>query len=63
MSVKYFLIEQHRSPIQLIYFFLLRKLRVFKRGASPSFLISFPLSLEGEGDTGGEGDMITKGYN
>jgi len=32
---------------------------VFKRGFRPSFLLSLPLSLEGEGDTGGEGDMIT----
>ncbi len=38
---------------------------VFKRGVNPSFLISFPLSLEGEGDTGGEGDnkYQSKGYN
>ncbi len=26
------------------------------RGAKPLFLVSFPLSLEGEGDKGGEGD-------
>jgi hypothetical protein len=29
---------------------------VSKRGESPSFLFSSPLSIEGEGDKGGEGD-------
>jgi len=31
---------------------------VFKRGISPSSKNLFPLSLKGEGDTGGEGDRI-----
>jgi hypothetical protein len=32
-------------------------LRQIKRGASPSFFF-FPLSFEGEGDTGGEVDKL-----